>query len=153
MSSASFPSLELHCGPSAWLRAAVLLLALAAAAAVMLSALPTGLLWAVPVLAALGWRSAGRGRGWELRFGADGSLVLVGTAGSGRTVELLDVAERGPLLVVSVRTGARRGQRRRTLRLCFGPDTAPAPQRRALRLWQQCHGGAADPALAALGLR
>ena len=103
MSSASFPSLELHCRPSAWLRAAVLVLAVLAAVSLMLSALPAAWLALVPVLGLLAWRGVDAHAGLVLRFGGDGSLRAVDRCGSGFVGELRDVAERGPLLVLAVR--------------------------------------------------
>ena len=198
MSSASCPSLELQCRPSAWLRAAVLVLAFLAAVSVGLSALPVGWLALVPVLAVLGWRGTGAHGGMVLRFGGDGSvLVDRGTHEAPRSAELLGVEERGPLLVLVVRLvelptaangaplspratlqrncgsgvsrekrsegppgRADRGLRRshrppgaRVVRLCFGPDTAAAGSRRALRLWCARHARTADGALATAGLR
>lgn len=137
MSSAYSPSVELDCSPSRWLRAALVVLALAAAAALWLSAV-RWLMPAVPVLAWLAWRQTGAAAAiGPLRFGADGSVRL---GASDALCTLAACVERGPLVLVALRSSEYG-----TLRLCFGPDRCSASQRRQLRLWLQRHRDEADP--------
>lgn len=147
MSSASFPSVDLACRPSRRLQAAVFVLACGALAALLMSSLPPLALVLLPVAGVPAWRSASRGDGAILRFGADGSLrVLRGDDSVAAT--LVSAAERGPLLVVAWRVVQARG-RPCVARHCFAPDTVSAAQRRQLRLWLQRHAGN-DGGLAAL---
>ena len=152
MSSASCPSLDLVCRPSRWLQGSVLVLMFAALFAVQRSSLPWPALLLPVLLGLRAWRLASRGDGATLRFGGDGSLRhLLG--GESRSARLLSAADRGPLLVLSLRidrpAGAAPAARARhtgtVLRQCFGPDTSTPEQRRHLRLWLQRHRGDGDP--------
>src|SRR5690606_16254103 len=128
LSSASFPSVDLACRPSRRLQAAVLVLACAALAALLLSSMSLVAPLLLPIAGVPAWRSASRGDGTILRFGADGSLrVLRGGDAVAATLE--SAAERGPLLVVAWRS-AQAGGRRRVARHCFASDTVNADQRR-----------------------
>lgn len=150
----------------------MVVLAVLAVVSVMLSALPSVAALVVPLLAWIAWHRLGRGHGSLLRFGADGSLRLLDAEGGAHPCRFHGAAERGPLLVLAItldgtrRSGASRDQRSGVAgrglrsfygsfldwsdcrRVCFGPDTAPAAQRRLLRLWAARHAGGAAAAQA-----
>ena len=139
MSSASFPSIDLPLRASRWLQAAVVLLTVAGAAALALSAAPAPAWLLLPVLAAIAWRNATKAREAVLCLGADGSVRVLprgAVQGNGAAAELVAVAERGALVFVHWREDGRHA------RHVFAPDTCDAEARRRLRLWWRQRGHA-----------
>lgn len=119
---------------SKMLRAALVVLAGAAAVAVWRSDLPRAGLLVIPCCFWLAWRQLHLGPWRELVLRGDGTAVIGNAAGEAIEVAPVDLQRRGPLWVLRLR------QDGRTQSLLFGPDTLDAPQRRQLRLWMERHG-------------
>ncbi len=127
--------------PSRWLMGALVLLAVLAALAALLSELPRAVAGPLAGWALLqgGWwvhRESRRPRAWFVFAGADLPVRLLrpgATAATpawdSRPLEAARLQWRGPMAVLHWREPDGRRQTR-----CWWPDTLPAPARRALRL-------------------
>jgi hypothetical protein len=130
--SAMSSPLRIELQPSRLLRAALLLLASLALTALWLSAAPSWVMLAPPLLLALAWPRATSNPPRSLVLRGDGTAVEL-RGDDERDVVLLRLQRRGPLSVLTLGTGA---ERRTHL---FTPETLPSQARRQLALWFERH--------------
>jgi len=133
LSDMSSTPLRIELRPSRAVRVALVLLALLAAIALLLSAAPASILVMVPLLLAFAWPRAAK-NGWrELVFRADGSAAALTAAGEEEAVEPCRLQHRGLLTVLTVKVQDRMQS------YLFTPGTLGAGDRRRLVLWFDRH--------------
>jgi len=133
LSDMSSPPLRIELRPSRAVCVALVLLALLAAIALLLSAAPAWILAVVPLLLAFAWPRVAR-NGWrELVLRADGSAAALAAAGDEQAFEPYRLQHRGLLTVLTVKVQDRMQS------YLFTPGTLGAGDRRRLVLWFDRH--------------
>lgn len=138
LSDMSSTPLRIELRPSRAVCVALVLLALLAAIALLLSAAPVWILAVVPLLLAFAWPRVAR-NGWrELVLRADGSAVALAAAGEEQAIEPCRLQHRGLLTALTIKV---RGRMQSYL---FTPGTLGAGDRRRLVLWFDRHVSSID---------